>query len=396
MRKLFLRRKRRKGNFRIRRNRGNVVIFSRRDVDALRMICWCQYVSPHYLKRIVTNTELENLIHVGLIKCHTRSNAVVLTSKGRDFMVELFGRQIPELTKSYHAAAIQRRLRQSTLAVTAYHGEVNIFSTSPEELAQTPALFLSTITRKYEMNPWGNARIAAIAHLGDALYAIHYVCSGIGKLALTDELTAFTNQTARFRNTPRAFIFAGENYIDILAELEQTSKMDTKLIFYGDAYRCLQLPVHLLSCDDTGAVQLQIMSVPDYRKKLTQAALKNQYQPPPKDAPAWDAVFQGMPFVMAADMDLRRIDTALQIAKANGMKQIAIAALERQAETVLFSRYRDTGLARVFVLTDEAVSTVTGRPPVPYTPPRTQFITPKGDVVDAPPFQTRGKAGGSH
>ena len=204
---------------------------------------------------------------------------------------------------------------------------------------------------------------------------------------------SFTNQTARFHNTQRAFIFAGKSYIDILTELEQASKSETKLIFYGDAYRCLQLPIHLLSCDDTGAVQLQIMSVPDYRRRLTQAALKNQYRPPPKDAPAWDAVFQGMPFVMAADMDLRRIDSAIQAA---GGKQIAIAALRGQAETVIFPRYRDTGLARVFVLTDEAVSAVTGRPPVPYTPPRTQFITSKGDVVDAPPFQAHGKAGGSH
>ena len=103
-------------------------------------------------------------------------------------------------------------------------------------------------------------------------------------------------------------------------------------------YRCLQLPVHLLLCDDTGAVQLQIMTVPDYRRKLTQAALKNQYRPPPKDIPAWDALFQGMPFVMAADMDLRRIDAAIQTASANNMKQIAIAALERQAESVLFFR----------------------------------------------------------
>lgn len=393
---MFLRRERRKGNFCVRRNRGDSVIFSERDIDALRMICWCQYMPPRYLRRIVTSTELDNLIHIGFIKCHAKSNAVVLTGKGSDFMVELFGQEIPELTKSYHAAAIQRRLRQSGLAVTAYHGAVNIFSSSPAELAQAPVLFLSTITRKYEMNPWGNARIAAIAHLGDALYAIHYVCPGIGKLAFTDELTAFTNQTARFQNTPRAFIFAGESYSGILAELEQTSKMDTKLILYGDAYRCLQLPVHLLSCDDTGAVQLQIMAVPDYRKKLTQAALKNQYQPPPKEIPAWDALFQGLPFVMAADMDLRRIDASIHFAHDQGMKQIAIAALRRQAETVLFPRYRDTGLARVFVLTDEAISEVTGRPPVPYTPPRTQFMTPKGDVVDAPPFQTRGKAGGSH
>lgn len=243
------------------------------------------------------------------------------------------------------------------------------------------------------MNPWGNTRISAIAHLGDVLYAIHYVCPGIGKLVLTDELMSFTNQTARFHNTQRAFIFAGKSYIDILIELEQAGKSETKLIFYGDAYRCLQLPVHLLSCDDTGAVQLQIMSVPDYRRKLTQAALKNQYQPPPKDAPAWDAVFQGLPFVMAADMDLRRLDAAVSIARQEGHPQIALAALEGQAEAVLFPRYRDTGKARVFILTGETISEVTGWPPVTYSPPRTQFLTAEGDVIDAPSLQAPGRAG---
>ncbi len=371
-----------------------MVIFSKRDVDALCIIYWCQYVFPQYLSGIITDTELENLIHIGLIKCHAKSEAIVLTSKGRAFVAEIFGQQTPALTKSYHDAAIQRRLRQSALAATAYRGGVNIFTTSQEKLSQPPVLFLSTITRKYEMNPWGNVRIAAIANLSGTLYAIHYVSPGIGKLALTDELTAFANQTARFRDARRAFIFAGESYTDILNELAQTNKTDTRLILYGDAYRSLQLPVHLLSCDATGAVQLQIMSVPDYRTRLTQAALKHQYQPPPEDVPAWDALFQGMPFVMAADMDLRRVDAAIRAAQERGIQQIAIAALRGQAETVLFPRCRDTGLARVFVLTDGAISEVTGRPPVPYTPPRTQFISPKGDVVDALPFQTRGKTGG--
>lgn len=393
MRKLFLRRERRKGNFRVRRNRGRVVIFSKRDVDALRMICWCQYVFPRHLRGIITDIELENLIHIGFVKHHVKSGSLVLTGKGSELVTEIFSQQVPALTKSYHNAAIQRRLRQSGMAATAYYGAVNIFSASHEELSQSPSLFLSTITRRYEM---GNVRIAAIANLGGTLYAVHYVCPGIGKLALTDELTAFANQTARFRDARRAFIFAGESYTDILTELEQTDKTNTKLILYGDAYRSLQLPVHLLSCNDTGAVQLQIMAVPDYRKKLTQAALKNQYQPPPKDVPVWDALFQGLPFVMAADMDLRRIDAAIRAAHGQGIKQIAVAALRGQAETVLFPCYRDPGLARVFVLTDEAISEVTGRPPLPYLPPRTQFITPKGDVIDAPPFQTHGKTGRSH
>ena len=59
-------------------------------------------------------------------------------------------------------------------------------------------MFLSTLTRERGANPWGSTRVAAIAHLGDLFCAVHYVCPGIGKLSLTDELTAFSNQTARF------------------------------------------------------------------------------------------------------------------------------------------------------------------------------------------------------
>ena len=372
------------------------MIFSQSDIDLLCLLCWCQYIQPEDLNAISSPVERENLIWLGLVRRHRGSGALTLSTNGRALLRDIFEVRLPQLTQSYHGDAIQRRIRLSRMALTAYQGGVDIFTTETGNISVSPSLFLSAVSRNRGSNPWGSTRVAAIANLGNTLYAVHYVCPGIGKVALTDELTAFTNQTARFRDTRRAFLFAGESYPDILTELEQTGKPHTKLILYGDAYRCLQLPVHLLSCDDTGAVQLQVMSVPDYRRKLTQAALKNQYQPPPKDEPAWDAVFQGLPFVMAADMDLRRIDAALQTARARGMRQIAIAALEKQAETVLFSRYRDTGLARVFVLTDEAISAVTGKPPVPYIPPHTQFITPKGDVVDAPPFQTHGKAGGPH
>lgn len=370
------------------------MILSERDIDALRLICWCQYVLPVDLGYVVTDTELINLVSCGLLKYHTRSQAVTLTSKGRNLLQSTVIAALPSLTKSYHDTAIQRRLRQSILALTAYHSGINIFTTQPEQLCASQSLFLSALTRDRGTNPWGNSRIAALAHIGDMAYAIYCIYPDVGKLVLIDELTAFANQTAQISNISRAVIFAGESYTDILTELEVSGDADTKLIRYGDAYRSLQLPVHLLSCDDTGAVQLQIMSAPDYRRKLTQAALKGQYQPPPEDAPPWDAIFQGLPFVMAADMDLRRVDAAVRLARGRGIRQTAIAALRGQAETVLFPRYRDTGLARVFILTDEAVSEVTGRPPVPYVPPRTQFVTPKGDVVDAPPIQAAGKAGG--
>lgn len=369
-----------------------MLIFSQSDIDVLRLIRWCQFIAPEDLN--VLSAETDSLIALGLIRRHKKSGALIMSKKGVQLLQTLFHQNAPHYPPSYHTSIIQRRLRLSKLALTAYCGNVDIFLDRNELLSKSPSMFLSALTREKGSNPWGSTRVAAIAHLGDLFCAVHYVCPGIGKLALTDELTAFSNQTARFPGAKRAFIFAGKSYQDILSELEADTLTDAKLIPYGGAYQCLQLPIHLLSCDATGAVQLQIMAQPNYRERLVRAALNEAYRPPPPDVPVWDAFFSGAPFVIAVDMDLRRLDVAVRAARDRGMGRIAVAALDNQAKTVLIPRYEATGQAKVFVLTREAVSQVTGRPSVPYVPPHTQFLTEKGDVVDAPPIRVPGKAGG--
>ena len=219
-------------------------------------------------------------------------------SGGRPWLGGICPGGVPAFSRSYHKSAIQRRLRISRLALTAYRAGVHIFTTSTEELQRLSGAVLFLYHPKPgEQSHRGSTRVAALAHLGELLCSIHYVCPGIGKIALTDELTAFNNQTAAFRGLRRVMVFAGESYASVLSELEAVYPHgDTKLIPYGEAYRRLRLPVHLLSCDDTGAIQLQILATPGYRPRLTQAALKSQYVPPPEGAPALDAMFQGLPF----------------------------------------------------------------------------------------------------
>lgn len=166
-----------------------------------------------------------------------------------------------------------------------------------------------------------------------------------------------------------------------------------KLIRYGEAYHGLTYPIHLLSCDQTGSLQLQIMATPDYRAKLSRLMLKTAFQPPPKDVPAWDALYKGRPFVIGVDMNLRRIDAAIKIAKKRECLPISLAALDEQGDAVLLSRYKDTGLATVYKVTGSILTELLGRPPSFYIPPQTQYLTEKGDVVDAPLIQTAGKTG---
>ena len=133
------------------------------------------------------------------------------------------------------------------------------------------------------------------------------------------------------------------------------------------------------------------MAVPDYRVKLTRLMLRSAYRPPPEDNAAWDGLYNGHPFVIGADMDLRRIDTAVRTAKQHGCLPIALAALEGQGSAVLLRRYADPGYATVYKVTDHVLAELLGRTPSLYTPPRTQFITEKGDVVDAPLIKAPGK-----
>ena len=100
----------------------------------------------------------------------------------------------------------------------------------------------------------------------------------------------------------------------------------------------------------------------------------------------YDALYQGVPFVMAADMDLRRIDAAVETARSDGISQIALAALPEQVEAVLNRRYRETGKARVFTITESALRELFGSI-APYTPPDLPFYTSEGSVLDVPPLK---------
>ena len=68
---------------------------------------------------------------------------------------------------------------------------------------------------------------------------------------------------------------------------------------------------------------------------------------------------------------------------------VAGAILENfpeQVEAVLNRRYRETGKARVFTITDAALRELLGST-APYTPPDLPFYTLEGSVLDVPPLK---------
>ena len=362
------------------------MIFTTRDLDILRFLRWCRFVLAEDLTSVFSKAEVQNLEILRLIKLYLPAQAYTLTAAGNRLLDAAFPKLPAAVAPAYKAADTLRRIRQAKLMGTVYQAAVSVFTTDVSALNER-AMFLPMIARNRGSNPWGSTRVAALLHTGDLMYAIHWVSPGIGCVALTDELTAFQNHTAAIPAKQRAMIFAASSFDEILTELDAAQEnQNTRLQSYREVYDCLKLPLFLLPCNGTGCLQLRIIGVPNYRELLARIILKSHYVPPPADRAMYDALYQGVPFVMAADMDLRRIDAVVEAAHSDGLSQIALAALPEQVETVLNRRYRETGKARVFTITESALRELLGST-APYVPLDLPFYTSEGSVLDVPPLK---------
>lgn len=367
--------------------RESCMMLSQRDLDILRLLRWCRMIRSKELYETFSKNEVMNLSAAQMIRFSDATRAWCLTPCGNRVLGSSGFALPPAKAPTYREPDITRRLRLAQIVTTAYAAGVNIFLTKESELRSQPSLFLPFLHRNRGSNPWGSTRVAALLHTGDLMCAIHWVSPGIGCVALTDELTAFQNHTAAISTKQRAMIFAASSYEEIIAELEAMQEnQNTRLQSYREVYDCLKLPLFLLPCNGTGCLQLCIMGVANYRELLARIILKSHYVPPPANRTMYDALYQGVPFIMAADMNLRRIDAAVEMARSDGLSQIALAALPEQVETVLNRRYRETGKARVFTITESALLELLGSI-APYTPPDLPFYTSEGGVLDVPPLK---------
>ena len=362
------------------------MIFTTRDLDILRFLRWCRFVLAKDLADVFSKSEVQNLEILRLIKLYQPAQAYTLTAAGNRLLDAAFPKLPAAVAPAYKAADTIRRIRQAKLMLTAYQAGVSVFTTDVSALNEQ-AMFLPIIARNRGSNPWGSTRVAALLHTGDLKCTIHWVSPNIGCVALTDELTAFQNHTAAIPAKQRAIIFAASSYEDVLTEMDAgQANQNTRLQSYREVYDCLKLPLFLLPCNETGYLQLRIMGVPNYRELLARIILKSHYVPPSAGRPMYDALYQGVPFVMAADMNLRRIDAAVEAARSDGISQIVLAALPEQVETVLNRRYRETGKARVFTITESALRELL-ESTTPYTPSDLPFYTSEGSVLDVPPLK---------
>ena len=188
------------------------------------------------------------------------------------------------------------------------------------------------------------AGCAGFSHWGSTAYMTLYVSAQNTGFVMTNELGHLHNLASVFSetlDTPQALILAGESYQSVYEVLTKKtlSKRHGKKGFvdYSEAYQKLSIPACIVSCDNTGVMQLAVMRQTDYRARIAQAAFGARWDSKDDGIPEADGHVDGNPLVIAVDMDLRRLDRVCTAAVRQGRKEIMVAALEGQMSGLLLS-----------------------------------------------------------
>jgi len=278
---------------------------------------------------------------------------------------------------------------------------VPVFHDAMEQAGSEPVYIASFAARLRDMttNAFNSTRFYGAFVTPQANYIIFYVDdTGV---FYQNEIRVFNNfvGTAGFKDT--SIILMGESTHSIGANIFSVKNEVKKKYFSPDSfariYEDTTLPVMLVPIGETGAQILRLLMIPQYREELAKALLKKMYRPPYKGMNETDAVYYKEPHnpaVIAVDMNVKRLDYALETAKAAGYSNLTYFALLEQVP-FLVSRYHIEDKENIMAINIAGLVNDMAHNIALHKPSRRPFITKEGEFLDVTRLEDYRKAGKS-
>ena len=327
------------------------MLYDRRDLGLLRLAGAYQWLplaslrSLSPLKRLCREAELLSMM--GLLTFSRSSEYLMPSPKGYQFLHTFELNYQPPTKRPYtNSPTLRHRLEIGSILFTCLGAGIEPALDKVERLKRQPVFLPAFALRSGGGNLMNAAGCAGFGHWGDAAYMVQYVSENTPGFFMNNELSHLHNLASVFSerlDTPQALLLAGESSRSVYAILSRATPTQRNgkkgFVDYSQAYPQLGIPACLLSCDDTGTLQLAIMRQPDYRAKIARAAFGARWTQSDDRIPEADGQVGGNPLVIAVDMDLRRLDRVCRDARQQGRKEILVAALDGQMSGLLLDHF---------------------------------------------------------
>ncbi len=323
------------------------MLYDRRDFGLLRLAGAYQWLplaplrSLSPLKQLCREAEL--LASLGLLAFSRNGEYLMPSPEGYQFLSAHELHYQPPSKRPYtKSPTLRRRLEVGSILLTCLGAGIEPALDKVERLKHQPVFLPAFALRSGDGNLMNAAGCAGFGHWGNTAYMIQYVSEDNPGFFMNNELSHLHNLACVFSDrldTPQALLLAGESYRSVYRMLTRKAPSERNgkkgFVDYSQAYPRLGIPACLLSCDDTGSLQLAIMRQADYHSRIAQAAFGARWKAEDGRLPEADGHVDGNPLVIAVDMDLRRLDRVCRDARQQGRKEILVAALEGQMAGLL-------------------------------------------------------------
>jgi len=330
------------------------------------------------------------LSNIKLVKLARSGKYIMLTEKACEFLTRLNYPADTEGHRAYdNSDPLRRRLEVASVMLTCLRAGIDTLQDDVDALAEQPTFYPAFLLRTGEINLMNAASCIGFGNWGNCAYMIQYVGADSRGMYQSNEMSQFRNLSSVFSKAlryPKAMIFAGVSYAEVYDRVHRRilpqSKSPKAYVDYSEVYADLDIPIHLLSCDETGATQLVIMRQPDYNARIARAAFGERIRAD-DEIPDADGRVDDFAFVVGVDMDIRRVQRIIDAARTLGRSEVVIAALPKQMDfyTPLFA---DDEFVTLRAIPDAVLQTAFGDAIRLFEPDSTApAITRTGGTINA-------------
>lgn len=359
------------------------MLLDKPNIELLKLIAVCKdypVISRYSEVYLLSKTNTETLLDKGLLCLSRDQRRYRVTNMGYD-LLNLAGFPCQQdMRREANELTLLRREQSAQVMLTLLLAGVDVFVNNVSQLTNERSYIQAGMIRRLQRasgrNVSGNTRFTGLA--GGSGYAFYYITDPHGKLFYQSEtriVSALLSQSRR--NSPEvirpAVVYMGDDYTSLCNTA--TTSATTKAT-YRTAFDNFKMPVYLCPCNPDGAFQMRIMLQPDYRKRLIEAMLGPQIPNPFYQG--CDGTLDGDPFILAVDMDLRRITGMVNAARNSGAKAHVFA---RRCQCDTLRGVLSGSNVKYYAISDDDILRVYSFSSFLKEPPIEPYITKGGEYI---------------
>jgi hypothetical protein len=245
-----------------------------------------------------------------------------------------------------------RRKLCADINVMFHTAGIPIFAETARELKEVGYLPLLSVRSSASGASLSCAQMAGLFRAGDTAYAVYYMSDEGVHISFEESvINQLVNNMDGVQHTK--IIFAGKSLEELWKRIFETSKpkkLGNYRIPFTQAFEKFTYNILFFPRSRYGVIQAQIVSVSNHRKRLADYFCKGKTEVP-ASLSYCDGFYRDAPFIIAVDMDLKRLRSALTQTEKYENHTPAILCLDFQEDTLKqFLAYHKIPAAQIFAL----------------------------------------------